>query len=149
MKKINLKKFYYFVHDDLMIDVDDAVANVFDEDRKNEHNYQEKRRYWKAYYSLDRTPTLANYSVKKEKSTEELLAEDYVYAVIMRAIEQLTPSQKRRVISYYFYGMKISQIAKEEHVDKRAVSDSLKQAEKKLKKVLKDTPLFDAFSAVE
>lgn len=149
MEKINLKEIYYFVKQDSFLEVQDEVLKVFKDYDKENHNYDEKRKYWNAVFSLDATPALENHATKKSKTTEEIVIENYIKNLVMKAIGELTPVQKRRIVAYYFYEMRIVDIARMEQVDKRAVRDSLMQAEKKLKKILKNTPLFNDFSAVE
>lgn len=58
---------------------------------------------------------------------------------IQKAIGQLSAVQQQRIILYYFYGLTSKEIAALEGVSITAIHHSLKQAEKKLKKILKNT----------
>lgn len=56
---------------------------------------------------------------------------------LMEALEQLTPTQKRRIMAHYFEGKSSRVIAKEEGVNYSKVDKSIKAALKKLLKTLK------------
>ena len=53
MKKIRLKDEYPWFSGDEYIEISDEIAEVFVEFAKNEQNYKRKKRYYRAFYSLD------------------------------------------------------------------------------------------------
>ena len=52
------------------------------------------------------------------------------------AIEQLTEIEKRRVYLYYFRGLNKREIAEMEGIDHGSIGQSLRQARKRLRKLL-------------
>lgn len=54
------------------------------------------------------------------------------------ALETLTPTQRRRVCMYHFYGFAYEEIAAVEGCSTHSVSKSIKPAEKKLRMILSD-----------
>ena len=58
MKRINLKDFYPFYEEDCYVDVPDELAALMQGYERQERAYTEKTRYHKAYYSLERDPSL-------------------------------------------------------------------------------------------
>ena len=57
---------------------------------------------------------------------------------IHRALETLTPAQRRRVCMYHFYGFTYEEIAAVEGCSAHSVAKSIKLAEKKLRIILSD-----------
>lgn len=78
------------------------------------------------------TPSVDTLLLQKEEEENVLEA---AYQLLHSG--KLTPIQKRRFIQHYFQGLSIREIARREGVHQRAVWDSLRWAEKKLKKFYK------------
>ena len=56
---------------------------------------------------------------------------------LRNAVNTLPNKQKNRIKKYYFYEMKLKDIAKEENVSTQIVSKFIKQGIEKLKQILK------------
>ena len=78
------------------------------------------------------TPSVDTLLLQKEEEENVLEA---AYQLLHSG--KLTPIQKRRFIQHYFQELSIREIARREGVHQRAVWDSLRWAEKKLKKFYK------------
>lgn len=70
-------------------------------------------------------------------STEEKAMERADIEMLWAAIDQLSPTQKRRLIARYFWGYGCREIARTEGVEHRAVVKSIALALENLKKVIK------------
>ena len=117
------------------IKVSQAIAEVFVEDkrrkkrhamRKYRHGHNadlEKVLRIRATVRLDETPD----------SIDETVEEGEFQALIMAAIDALTPTQKRRVMLRYFMEMKLEDIARIENVSIQSISESLESALKRMK----------------
>lgn len=75
------------------------------------------------------TPAIDEELIRKNEKQKALEA-----AKKLLKSRKLTPVQRRRFLLYFFCGFSTRQIASQEGVHQRAVWDSLKWAEKKLKK---------------
>lgn len=140
MKKINLRAYYPFYQSDCFVEVTDEVAEQIKKFGRKEHADFERRRVYKAYYSLD-----VNDGIEKdiillvlspEKIYERKLRNQELYA----AIHSLPEKQARRIYAHFFLDMSKTQIARMEGVSESTVRDSinrgLKNIEKFLKKIL-------------
>ena len=137
MKKINLKKYYPLLHEqDMWIDVPDTVVCALDELYRAENAHYSRVRYHKAYYSLNRADGIENASLFLFPSPENQLMERVDRNILYAAILKLPRKQAHRLYAYYFLGLSINQIAKQEGVTHAAVSLSLKKAKKNLKTFL-------------
>ena len=82
MKKINLRDVYPFYGNDCCVMVDDEVAEIFEESKRKELNYQRKVYWNKAHYSMDRDDgiehdaifvSLSPYEIYERKMTKQEL----------------------------------------------------------------------------
>ena len=80
--------------------------------------------------------SLHNRATASPESVEDAVFRNLRYEALHRAIEQLPETQRRRLILYYFAGLKYTQIAEKEGCTFQAVGKSISAAEKKLKKIL-------------
>lgn len=75
------------------------------------------------------------------ESVEDSFIQGHLLAVLHDAINQLSEPQKRRIVKYFFLNHSMRSIAEEEHVDHKAVSNSIEYGLKKIKKFLEnDSP---------
>ena len=65
---------------------------------------------------------------------KETTIAEYERNEFLRTLDCLTPKQRERIISYYFEGMNIYEIADRENTSFQAVSQSIEGAVKKLRK---------------
>lgn len=133
MKKISLGKYYYFVKNNIQIEVDDDIFEILESYRRKDHTYREKVRRNKAYYSLDRNDGIELSAIRKTKTPEVIFFENEIKAILYSAIEKLPKIQAERIILYYFQEMSYEEIAKMQNVHRTAVSKSIAVGLKNLK----------------
>lgn len=146
MQVINLRKYYYPTYKtDTFIEVSDEVAEALLLMLRAENNYERKRFYHKAFFSLDcndgiendtigwAQPSPEDYMIEWEKQ----MAHERLLVHMQESFAILTPIQARRLHARYFLGMKIKEIAAAEGVSPPLVSHCVRGALKKLHKHFK------------
>ena len=98
------------------------------------NNYERRKVYHRAYYSLDAYSWTENYALEHSRSPEEILLEREERAVRLRLIAALpealshaTPTQARRVRAYYIAGINQPKIARMEGVHSSKVSVAIRR----------------------
>ena len=138
MKTINLKDYYGHMTTDTYIEIPDEVFNIFEEHRKAEQAYQNRIRYHKAYYSLDRGDGIEHSALFVSLSPDEIYERKLTNEQLHAAIATLPDKQAKRIYAHYFLGMSKSAIAKAEGVNKSQISRSINKALKNMEAVLKN-----------
>ena len=138
MTTINLKDFYSWYTHDEYIEVSDEVAAVFQSSKLAEAAYAERVRYNKAYYSLDCDDGIEYSACVHEPSPQELVERMERFYHLWNALNSLPEIQGRRVDAHLIEGKTYREIAREEGVDKSAVSSSVLCGIKAMKKYLKE-----------
>ena len=138
MKTINLKQFYPWYEHDEYIDVSDEVAKELAAGKRYEAAYQKRIRRHKAYYSLDVGDGIEYAVCTMEPSPAELLLRQEQFEQLCRALNTLSEKQGRRVEANVLRGKKIVEIAQEEGVSARAVSESIRRCLENMRKFLKE-----------
>ena len=139
MKRINLKDFYPFYEEDCYVDVPDELAALMQEYERQERAYTEKTRYHKAYYSLERDPSLEKSVRYVSMSPEEIYERKLTMNELYAAMSTLPEMQARRIYAHYFLGMSKSEIAKVEGTNIPAIGKSIERGLKQVGKFLKKT----------
>lgn len=138
MAKINLKNYYPFQKNDIIIDVPDEVAEAFCEFERLEAAYQRRLYRHKAHYSLDRDDGAEYDALFISLSPYEIYERKVTYEQLHAAITRLPDKQAKRIYAHYFLGMSKIAIAKSEGVSegtiREAISRGLRNIEKNLKK---------------
>lgn len=134
MKKVNLKELYYYIQNDVEVEVDDEVYNVLEVFKKQTHAYREKVRRNKSYYSLDYGNNIEKAALLKVKTPEELFYIEQRKIELEKAIQSLPKKQAERIILYFYYDMKVTEIARLQGVASSSVSESIMSGLDKLKK---------------
>ena len=80
--------------------------------------------------------SIFNRGVNISESLDDYIIRKTSYEELMNAINQLSNTQRRRVKMYYFYELDLKTIAAIEKTSFQMISKSIKQAIKKLKKIL-------------
>lgn len=146
MTVINLKRYYYpLVKTDVFVEVPNEIADALLHLRREENNRKSKMFYHKAYFSLDCEDGIENDAIGWEQPSPEQLmiqAEDEASHELLlehlrEAIDQLTPTQARRLHMRYMLEMKYREIAEAEGISPTQASDSVRRAVKKLQKYFK------------
>ena len=126
MTTINMKDFYYWYTGDELIEVPDEVAEELLAGKRWEAAYAERVRYNKAYYSLDCNDGIEYSSCLRDPGPQELMERKVLFCQLWNALNSLPEIQGRRVDAHVLLGKSFRQIAREEGVDKSAVSHSVK-----------------------
>lgn len=105
MKRINLKDFYPFYEEDCYVDVPDELAALMQGYERQERAYTEKTRYHKAYYSLERDPSLEKsvryVSMSPEEIYERKLTMNELYAANEHAAGDAGKAYLRALFSWH------------------------------------------------
>ena len=75
MKTINLRWMYPYYRHDEFVDVTDEVWAAMYQAKREMENYERRKVYHRAYYSLDAYSWLENYALEHSKSPEDILLE--------------------------------------------------------------------------
>lgn len=134
MKKVNLKELYYYIKDDIEVEVSDDVYQFLLASKRAEHAYREQVRKNKSYYSLDRKDGIDTTALVKVKSPEELFFVKQLELKMNEALKTLPKKQAERIILYFYYDKKVGEIARLQGVASSSVSESIISGLDKLKK---------------
>lgn len=130
----------------------DIFEELREEKRRDDRNYKSRARNVTSVYEEDRTEIYLSQSEREKLYTEDpfqfMLEEELrqekelQLSVIRDGLTQLTPIQYRRIMKAYGPDkMNVSEIAREEGIDKKSVFESIRYAKiKLLKYFLKNTP---------
>jgi RNA polymerase sigma-70 factor (ECF subfamily) len=138
MKRINLKDIYPFYTEDCFVTVEDAVADTFDEFKKQEKSFERKVYRHRAYYSLDRNDGIENCRLRQPQSQYETYARKQFNKQLYLAILKLPEKQAKRIYAHFFLGMNLSEIARAEGIScHKSIKGSIEAGLAALKKDLK------------
>ena len=138
MKKINLRDVYPFYENDCFVMVDDEIAEIFEESKRKELNYQRKVYWNKSQYSLDRDDGIEHEAIFVSLSPYEIYERKMTKQELHAAIAKLPDIQAKRIYAYCFLEMTKTEIAQAEGVSVMAVCKSISQGLKTLEKELKN-----------
>ena len=118
----------HYRHDEFVDVTDEVWATMYQAQREME-NYERRKVYHRAYYSLDAYSWLENYALEHSRSPEDILLEReemttrlHLIAALPAALAHATPTQARRVHAYYIAGIKQPEIARREGIHRSKVS---------------------------
>ena len=134
MKTINLRWMYPHYRHDEFVDVTDEVWAAMYQAQREMENYERRKVYHRAYYSLDAYSWLENYALEHSRSPEDILLEReemttrlHLIAALPAALAHATPTQARRVHAYYIAGIKQPEISRREGVHSSKVSVAIRR----------------------
>ena len=129
MKTINLRWIYPHYRHDEFVEVSDEVWEVMRQPQREMNNYERRKVYHRAWYSLDAYSWTENYALEHGRSPEEILLEREERAAHLRLLAALpaTPTQARRVRAYYIAGINQPKIARMEGVHSSKVSVAIRR----------------------
>ena len=134
MKTINLRWIYPHYRHDEFVEVSDEVWEAMRQAKREMNNYERRKVYHHAWYSLDAYSWTENYALEHGRSPEEILLEREERAARLRlvaalpeALSHTTPTQARRVRAYYIAGINQPQIAQMEGVHSSKVSIAIRR----------------------
>ena len=135
MKTINLRKNYYpYYTEDVFVEVSDEVWEAMRQAEREMYNYERRKVYHRAYYSLDAYSWTENYALEHGRSPEEILMEQEeraarfrLAAALPEALSHATPTQGRRIVAYYMTGINQPEISRRECVSTGKVSAAIRR----------------------
>ena len=141
MKTINLRWMYPHYRHDEFVDVTDKVWAAMYQAQREMENYERRKVYHRAYYSLDAYSWLENYALEHSRSPEDILLEReemttrlHLIAALLAALAHATPTQARRVHARYMLGMKVKDIAAMEGITPSQAGKSIHAALRRLRR---------------
>ena len=139
MAKIDLRDYYPSEYaNEHFIDVTEDVAAALAEAEREDHAYYERRRYHKAYYSLNAGDGIENEAAHHSPSPEELLMGRLDREQIYAALTALPEKQRKRIYQHYFLGMSKAEIARAESLAENAIKDTIYRGLKNMENYLKN-----------
>ena len=137
MTTINLRELYPWYTEDAFIEVSDEVAAFLEEDKRLQINYAQYIRDNRAFYSLDAGDGIEAETLNLPEQPDEALERMELERLLKEALAQLTPSQRRRVLTHFVEGRSQLEIAASEGVVKSTVSEAISRGRKNLRDFLK------------
>ena len=128
MKKINLRDYYPYYTQDMIVEVPDEVALLLREYMLLEEAYRIRTYRYKAFYSLDRD----------EGIEREILQKPLNPAEIWEQRSKLPVKQRQRIYAHFFLGMSKADIAKAEGTHKSRITRSIEAGLRSLEKYFKE-----------
>ena len=145
MQTINLKQYYPFCTEDTFVEVSDEVWEVMRQAQREMNNYECRKVYQRAYYSLDAYSWTENYALEHGRSPEEILLEREERAAHLRllaalpeALAHAPPTQARRVHAYYIAGIRQPEISRIEGVHSSKVSVAIRRGLRNMRRCYDD-----------
>ena len=134
MKTINLRWIYPHYRHDEFVEVSDEVWEAMRQAQREMNNYERRKVYHRAYYSLAAYSWTEYYELEHVRSpAEHLLERDEraarlrLVAALPEALSHATPTQARRVRAYYIAGINQPKIAQMEGVHSSKVSVAIRR----------------------
>lgn len=137
MIRINLRDYYPFYKSDFFIEVIDEIADLFKLFNRKEHADFERRRVYKAYYSLDAGDGIEKDIILLVLSPDEIFERKLSNQELYAAINSLPKKQAKRVYAYFFLKMSKAQIARIEGVRESTIRDSINRGLKNIEEFIK------------
>ena len=134
MKTINLRWMYPHYRHVEFVEVSDEVWEAMRQAQREMNNYERRKVYHRAWYSLDAYSWTENYALEHGRSPEDILVEREERAAHLRllaalpeALAHATPTQARRIRAYYIAGINQPKIARMEGVHSSKVSVAIRR----------------------
>lgn len=138
MTRINLRDYYPFYPFNFFIEVTEEIKEQLKQFKRDEHADFERRRFHKAYYSLDADEGIEKDIILLVLSPEEIYERKMSNQELYAAINSLPEKQAKRVYAHFFLDMSKAEIARVERVDKSSVRDSIERGLKHMERFLKN-----------
>ena len=145
MKTINLRWIYTHYRHDEFVEVSDEVWEAMRQAQREMNNYERRKVYHRAWYSLDAYSWAENYALEHGRSPEDILVEREemttrlrLIAALPAALAHATPTQARRVHAYYIAGIKQPEIARREGIHSSKVSVAIHRGLRNMRRCYDD-----------
>ena len=133
MKEINLRKYYPYYTQDMIVSVPDEVAELLQELNRAEDAQRIRTYRHKAMYSLELMNEIREIPAD-DLLPEELLEQSHMREILYKGLRSLPEKQRSRLIAYYFLGMSKAEIAHAEGSEETSVRKSIQRGLATLKK---------------
>ena len=137
MKEINLRDYYPFYTNDVIVEVPDEVADLLREYKLAEAAYILRTYRHKAYFSLDYDVNVERDALVIVLTPAEIMEQKEENARLYQALAALPEKQRNRIYAHFFLGMSKSEIAKAEGTHKSRITRSINAGLRNLEKSLK------------
>ena len=132
-----MKYTYKFLTDDQTVELDSKWVNILSEfDKKEQANQKAESRN---HYHFEACEFEGNDFIDKNDVLTNLYKEIIDEEKFCIAFYKLKPKQRKLLLTRYYYGVSVNEIAREEGVTSAAISQRIKTAQNNLKKFLKKT----------
>ncbi len=138
MKEINLRDYYPFYTNDVIVEVPDEVADLLREYKLAEAAYILRTYRHKAYFSLDYDVNVERDALVIVLTPAEIMEQKEENARLYQALAALPEKQRNRIYAHFFLGMSKSEIAKAEGTHKSRITRSINAGLRNLEKSLKE-----------
>jgi hypothetical protein len=136
MKEINLREFYPWYMEDVMVEVTEEVAEELLAGQR--YIKASRRRIYrnKAHYSLDAEDGIEYSACFSNPSPQELIERMERFEHICHALNSLPDAQGQRVFEHYLLNHSVKAIAAAEGVTERAINAAIQRGLENMKKYL-------------
>ena len=107
MKKINLRDYYPYYTQDMIVEVPDEVALLLREYMLLEEAYRIRTYRYKAFYSLDRDEGIEREILQKPLNPAEIWEQRQMTELIYKGLSKLPVKQRQRIYAHFFLGRQI------------------------------------------
>ena len=136
MKKINLRDYYPYYTQDMIVEVPDEVADILREYKLAEAAYFLRTYRHKAYFSLDYDINVEHEAMVLVLTPADIFEQKEENARLYVALASLPEKQRNRITSHFLLGMSLSDIAKSEGTGVSSVHEGIQRGLRRLKKIL-------------
>ena len=138
MKKINLRDYYPYYTQDMIVEVPDEVADILREYKLAEAAYFLRTYRHKAYFSLDYDINVEHEAMVLVLTPADIFEQKEENARLYEALASLPEKQRNRITSHFLLGMSLSDIAKAEGTHKSRITRSIEAGLRSLEKYFKE-----------
>lgn len=137
MQEINLRDFYPWYKENIIIEVTEEVA---EELLMGQRYIKASRRVYrnKAYYSLNAEDGIEYSACFSNPSPQELIERMERFEYLCHALNSLPDAQGQRVFEHYLLGHSVKAIAAAEGVTEQAITAAIRRRLENMKKYLKN-----------
>ena len=136
MKKINLRDYYPYYTQDMIVEVPDEVADILREYKLAGAAYFFGTNRHKAYFSLDYDINVEHEAMVLVLTPADIFEQKEENARLYEALASLPEKQRNRITSHFLLGMSLSDIAKSEGTGVSSVHEGIQRGLRRLKKNL-------------
>ncbi len=137
MATINLRDYYPFYQQDMVIEVSDEVAGQLSAWERSEAAFMRKRARYRAFYSLDCDDGIEHLALFIPITPEEHYEQKISYEQLYAALSKLPCNQARRIYAHFILGISQAEIGRREGVSRKAVNLSIFYGLQRLEKYLR------------